>query len=66
MEAATNPQMLAINISKVSYVRNLGRFAKCVLYIISVTIIHTGPLYNYIITLTIRGLHTCVITVITI
>ncbi len=32
MEAATNRPMRAFNISEVSYVRNLGRFAKCVLY----------------------------------
>ncbi len=32
MEAATNRPMRAFNISKVSYARNLGRFAKCVLY----------------------------------
>ncbi len=35
MEAATNRPMRAFNINKVSYARNLGGIAKCVLYFVT-------------------------------
>ncbi len=42
MEAATNRSERAFSVSKVSYARNLGRFAKCVLYVLM------RAIYSYI------------------